>query len=107
MITPFALGLLASGTALAARPLCVSSRTIGAGMLVAGALLMASPALLLLDEPLSALDLGLRERVLPYLERIQDKLAIPMLYASHAEVEIRALADWVMVLDGGRVVRSG
>jgi len=69
--------------------------------------LMASPALLLLDEPLSALDLGLRERVLPYLERIQDKLAIPMLYASHAEVEIRALADWVMVLDGGRVVRSG
>ncbi len=69
--------------------------------------LMASPALLLLDEPLSALDLGLRERILPYLERIQDELAIPMLYASHAEVEVRALADWVVVLDGGRVVRSG
>lgn len=54
MITPFALGLFASGTALAARPLCLSSRTIGAGLLVAGALLMASPALA--DETLLATD---------------------------------------------------
>ena len=68
--------------------------------------LMASPALLLLDEPLAALDRGLRERILPYLERIRDELAIPMLYVSHAEAEVRAIADWVVVLDGGRVVRS-
>ena len=69
--------------------------------------LMASPALLLLDEPLSALDRGLRERILPYLERIRDELAIPMLYVSHAEAEVRAVADWVVVLDAGRVARSG
>ena len=68
--------------------------------------LMASPALLLLDEPLAALDRGLRERILPYLERIRDELAIPMLYVSHAEAEVRAIADWVVVLDGGRVARS-
>jgi molybdate transport system ATP-binding protein len=69
--------------------------------------LMAMPALLLLDEPLAALDRGLRERILPYLERIRDELAIPMLYVSHAESEVRAIADWVVVLDQGRVVRSG
>ena len=69
--------------------------------------LMASPALLLLDEPLAALDRGLRERILPYLERIRDELAIPMLYVSHAEAEVRAMADWVVVLDAGRVARSG
>ena len=69
--------------------------------------LMASPALLLLDEPLAALDRGLRERILPYLERIRDELAIPMLYVSHAETEVRAIADWVVMLDGGRVARSG
>ena len=68
--------------------------------------LMASPALLLLDEPLAALDRGLRERILPYLERIRDELAIPMLYVSHAEAEVRAVADWVMELDAGRVTRS-
>ena len=69
--------------------------------------LMASPALLLLDEPLAALDRGLRERILPYLERIRDDLAIPMLYVSHAEAEVRAVADWVVKLDTGRVTRSG
>ena len=69
--------------------------------------LAASPALLLLDEPLAALDATLRSRILPYLERIRDDLAIPMLYVSHAEAEVRALADWVVVLDAGRVARSG
>ena len=69
--------------------------------------LMVSPALLLLDEPLAALDRGLRERILPYLERIRDELAIPMLYVSHAEAEVRAMADWVVELDAGRVTRSG
>lgn len=54
MITPYAIGLFASGTALAARPLCLSSQTIGAGLLVAGALLMSSPAFA--DETLLASD---------------------------------------------------
>lgn len=69
--------------------------------------LMASPSLLLLDEPLAALDAGLRERILPYLERVRDEFAIPMLYVSHAAAEVRTLADWVVVLDKGRVARSG
>ena len=69
--------------------------------------LATSPALLLLDEPLAALDATLRSRILPYLERIRDDLAIPMLYVSHAEAEVRALADWVVVLDAGRVAQSG
>ena len=69
--------------------------------------LTASPALLLLDEPLAALDRGLRDRILPYLERVRDELAIPMLYVSHAEMEVRAVADWVVELDAGRVTRSG
>ena len=55
----------------------------------------------------SDFDRGLRERILPYLERIRDELAIPMLYVSHAEAEVRAMADWVVVLDAGRVARSG
>jgi molybdate transport system ATP-binding protein len=68
--------------------------------------LMASPTLLLLDEPLAALDLGLRERILPYLERIRDELETPMLYVSHAEAEVRAVADWVLVLDAGHITSS-
>ncbi len=69
--------------------------------------LMSDPAVLLLDEPLASLDLDLRDRILLYLERIRDELAVPMIYVSHAADEVRRVADWVIVLEGGRVIRSG
>ena len=69
--------------------------------------LMTDPDLLLLDEPLAALDAGLRDRILPYLERVRDELGTPMIYVSHAADEVRRLADWVIVLDAGRAARSG
>ena len=69
--------------------------------------LMMSPAVLLLDEPLSALDIDLRSRILPYLERIRDELATPMVYVSHDESEVRAMADWVIMLEAGCAIRSG
>ena len=69
--------------------------------------LMSAPELLLLDEPLAAVDVELRRRILPYLERVRDALGIPILYVSHDRDELRDLADHVIVLDRGRVVRSG
>lgn len=69
--------------------------------------LMSAPELLLLDEPLAAVDFELRRRILPYLERVRDSLAIPILYVSHDREELRDLADHVIVLDRGTVVRSG
>ena len=68
--------------------------------------LMASPAVLLLDEPLTALDSALRARILPYLERVRDELAVPMVYVSHDAAEVRVMADWVVALEKGRVVQS-
>ena len=69
--------------------------------------LMSNPAVLLLDEPLAALDLALRDRILPYLERVRDEIGTRMLYVSHAADEVRRMADWVIVLDCGRVDRCG
>ena len=69
--------------------------------------LVSAPDLLLLDEPLAAVDAPLRERILPYIERVRDALAIPLIYVSHAADEVRRIADWVIVLDRGRVVRAG
>ena len=69
--------------------------------------LMIDPDLLLLDEPLAALDLGLRDRILPYLERVRDEIGTPMIYVSHAADEVRRMADHVLVLEAGRAVRSG
>ncbi len=66
--------------------------------------LLSGPDLLLLDEPLAAVDVELRRRIIPYLKRVRDELAVPMLYVSHAEEEVRQLADRVLRLEGGRVV---
>ena len=69
--------------------------------------LMTDPDLLLLDEPLASLDLGLRERILPYLERVRDELGTPMIYVSHVADEVRRVADRVIMLEAGRAIRSG
>ena len=69
--------------------------------------LLASPRLLLLDEPLAGLDEPLRDRLLPYLARVRDEFAIPMLYVTHAADEVMALCDDVLVLSQGKVEQRG
>jgi len=66
--------------------------------------LMSGPAVLLLDEPLAAVDVELRQRILPYIERVRDELGIPIVYVSHAAEEIDRLTDHVIRLEAGRVV---
>lgn len=69
--------------------------------------LATSPQLLLMDEPLSALDAQRKAEVLPYLERLQRSLDIPVLYVSHAADEVARLAQHVVLLQAGRVVLQG
>lgn len=69
--------------------------------------LLTSPRLLLMDEPMAALDLKRKSEILPYLERLNDELDIPVLYISHSPDEVARLADYVVLLDQGRVVAQG
>jgi molybdate transport system ATP-binding protein len=69
--------------------------------------LMSSPELLLLDEPLTAVDFELRHRILPYVERVRDELGVPIIYVTHDRLELSHVAEHVIVLEQGRVVRSG
>jgi molybdate transport system ATP-binding protein len=69
--------------------------------------LLSQPVLLLLDEPLAGVDVARRDEVLPYLEMLRDRYAIPMLYVSHQYDEVLRLANNVVLLAGGRVAASG
>jgi molybdate transport system ATP-binding protein len=72
-----------------------------------GRALLSRPRLLLLDEPLASLDVSRREEVLPYLERLRDAFAIPMVFVSHQFDEVLRLATHLAVLDAGHVVATG
>ncbi|HUQ10040.1 MAG TPA: molybdenum ABC transporter ATP-binding protein [Steroidobacteraceae bacterium] len=72
-----------------------------------GRALLSQPRLLLLDEPLASLDMARREEVLPYLERLRDHFALPIVYVSHQFDEVLRLATRVVLLDAGRVVADG
>lgn len=69
--------------------------------------LLSNPSLLVLDEPLSALDDQRKMEILPYLERLRDQSKVPILYISHSVSEIARLADHVVALEKGRVIKSG
>jgi molybdate transport system ATP-binding protein len=69
--------------------------------------LATSPRILLLDEPLAALDVELKERILPYLVRIRDEWKVPMLYVTHNVGEALALAGEVLLLRDRRVEAQG
>ncbi len=65
------------------------------------------PRLLLLDEPLAAVDVELRERILPYLLRVRETLRIPCLYVTHNTGEAAAVASEALLLRRGRLARQG
>jgi molybdate transport system ATP-binding protein len=68
--------------------------------------LLTSPALLLMDEPLASLDSRRKQEILPYLERLHDELAIPVLYVSHSSQEVARLADMLVLLERGKVAAA-
>jgi len=65
------------------------------------------PDILLLDEPLSALDWETRRQLQEDLKRIIKQLRITTLYVTHDVTEVYKLADYVIVLESGKVVKQG
>jgi molybdate transport system ATP-binding protein len=72
-----------------------------------GRALLMQPRLLLLDEPLASLDAGHKGEILPYLLRLRDQGAIPMVYVSHIAAELRQIATTVVRLEEGHVRAVG
>jgi len=69
--------------------------------------LLSNPELLIMDEPLAALDYQSREELLPYIECIHKELTIPVIYVSHDIKEVLRLADYIVVMNNGKVIDKG
>lgn len=72
-----------------------------------GRAILRGPELLLMDEPLTALDEGLKDRILTYVDRVVNEYRLPTLFVSHDQTDVRRLADSVVVLEAGHVVNAG
>jgi len=63
------------------------------------------PELVLLDEPASGLDPGGRDQMLEVINRFRE-FGMNVLFSSHLLDDIEQTCDWVVMLDGGRLLRS-
>ena len=63
------------------------------------------PELAFLDEPASGLDPEGREQMLQLIARLSD-FGISVVFSSHILEDIERTCEWVVMLDGGRLVRS-
>ena len=65
------------------------------------------PRLLMFDEPLGALDRALREDLLEQLRRILQQTGLPAVYVTHDQGEALTIANRVLLLHEGEIVREG
>ncbi len=69
--------------------------------------LAIQPRLLMFDEPLGALDRSMKEELLDQLRSILHIAKIPAVYVTHDQEEAFAIADRVLLLHDGVIVREG
>jgi molybdate transport system ATP-binding protein len=65
------------------------------------------PEALLLDEPFSAVDRATREKLYGEIIDLRASLAMPVVLVTHDMNEAQLLADRMVVIERGRVVRTG
>ena len=94
---PFALGLLQALSAVG---------NITAALIAIG--LACRPRLLIADEPTSALDVTVQQQILDHLDTMTSELGTAVLLITHYQRLLDLVRpDFVHVLAGGRIVRSG
>jgi len=71
-----------------------------------GRAVLSNPRLLIMDEPLSGLDDRIKFQIIPFLNRVCEAFKIPYLFISHSLLEMKVMADQVLVLSEGRVIEQ-
>jgi molybdate transport system ATP-binding protein len=69
--------------------------------------LVLNPAILLMDEPLASLDGKRKQEVMPFLQKLHQDLRIPLIYVTHSQDEAAQLADFLVLMDKGKIQAAG
>ena len=69
--------------------------------------LAANPRIILMDEPLTGLDQERKLEILAYILAVQREFHIPVLYVSHSRDEVNRIADYLVLMDSGRIIATG
>lgn len=69
--------------------------------------LAPNPSLLLMDEPLSSLDARLRIELRNEIQTIHRQTGTSVVYVTHDQGEALAMADRIVVMNGGRIEQAG
>jgi peptide/nickel transport system ATP-binding protein len=69
--------------------------------------LITEPKVIAFDEAVSALDVLLREQILDLLGGLAERLNMAYLFVSHDLQVVRAIADRIYVMQGGRIIEEG
>ena len=72
-----------------------------------GRALLSNPKLLLMDEPLASIDVQHRFEILPFIQRVREKIGITIIYVTHALEEVIFIADQIILLSEGQVTAQG
>jgi len=65
------------------------------------------PKFLVLDEPTSALDMTIQAQIIELLLHLQKKYNLTYLFISHDLRVVRALADYIIIMQDGQIIESG
>ncbi len=69
--------------------------------------MVLKPKLVVLDEPTSALDRSVQKEIVALLRRLQADHGLAYVFISHDLAVVRALADRILVMQGGKIVEQG
>lgn len=72
-----------------------------------GRALLSGANILMMDEPFSAVDVNLRNNIIPFLEAVSRRFKVPMLVVSHDLPDLLSLTDNLMLLKDGAIKALG
>lgn len=72
-----------------------------------GRALLSQPQLILMDEPLAGIDAARKAEIVQLIRMVRARFSATILFVTHELDDIAALADDLILIDGGQIVASG